>query len=180
MTCTPWRQWQSYATEQESVSVMSSKLLLSRFHRCEEMCFKYLQTPKDFGIKKGSLTLFMEHSGGFSKVPCDEWPSSSKFGCVNGGQGRREWGGIGFWKAPQRQSLNNHVSSAGLHYPPVRQAECQPRIAGWLWQGQRRRKNQLLCYSGAEWRGAAICQLRPAIPAEQMDTGGQRRGHRHP
>lgn len=35
---------------------------------------------------------------------------------------------IGFWKAPQRQSLNNHVSSAGLHYPPVQQAECQPGL----------------------------------------------------
>lgn len=40
------------------------------------------------------------------------------------GKGRE----IGFWKAPQRQSLNNHVSSAGLHYPPVRQAECQPGL----------------------------------------------------
>lgn len=37
-------------------------------------------------------------------------------------------GGQGPERPPQRQSLNNHVSSAGLHYPPVRQAECQPGL----------------------------------------------------
>ncbi|TWW73907.1 hypothetical protein D4764_15G0013030 [Takifugu flavidus] len=34
---------------------------------------------------------------------------------------------VSAWRA-QRQSLNNHVSSAGLHYPPVQQAECQPGL----------------------------------------------------
>lgn len=48
--------------------------------------------------------------------------------CVNGRHERKGGRAIGFWKAPQRQSLNNHVSSAGLHYPPVQQAACQPGL----------------------------------------------------
>lgn len=110
----------------DRISVLFSKLLLICFIGVRRYVLNTTRLQKT--LAKRSPTLFMEHNGGFSKVPCDEWPASSKFGCVNGGQGRREWGGIGFWKAPQRQSLNNHVSSAGLHYPPVRQAECQPGL----------------------------------------------------
>lgn len=90
-----------------------------------------------------------------------DWLSSSNFSNGRHGKSLVAAGGgrSASERAPQRQSLNNHVSSAGLHYPPVRPARCQPaRIAGWLWQGQRRRKNQLLCYSGAEWRGG-----RPSV-----------------
>lgn len=67
----------------------------------------------------------MEQDGGFPKYHVtNPHRTLAVWMADRGGEGR----GIGFWKAPQRQSLNNHVSSAGLHYPPVRQAECQPGL----------------------------------------------------
>lgn len=69
----------------------------------------------------------MEHNGGFPKYHVtNDHPHQSLAVWMVGRGGERR--GIGLWKAPQRQSLNNHVSSAGLHYPPVRQAECQPGL----------------------------------------------------
>lgn len=103
---------------------------------------------------------------------------------------RREWrtgaekkkGGGGRFseRAPQRQSLNNHVSSAGLHYPPVQQAECQPGLLAGCGKVNGGGKTSYCVTLERNGEGAAICQPGPAIPAEQMDTGGQRRGHRHP
>ena len=96
------------------------------FHRCDEVCFS-IQTDSKRVQQKSFSSLYGAQQWFFPKYHVtNDHPHQSLAGWMagRGGEGR----GIWFWKAPQRQSLNNHVSSAGLHYPPVRQAECQPGL----------------------------------------------------
>lgn len=102
--------------------------MLSALHRCEEagVCLR-IQAYFKKECSKKFFPLFMKHNDGFPKCHVtNDYPhrTLAVWMADRGREGRR----IGLWKAPQRQSLNNHVSSAGLHYPPVRQAECQPGL----------------------------------------------------
>lgn len=95
------------------------------FHRCGEVCFR-IQTDSKKGQQKSLSSLYGAQQWFSKSTVMNDHPHQSLAVQMagRGGEGK----GIGFWKAPQCQSLNNHVSNAGLHYPPVRQAECQPGL----------------------------------------------------